>query len=117
MPRRRLSSRRVSRGNRPNLLKGPGGPGRGISSGLLVLDLRTWALLKKGDAMRPFRKKRKQENQKYLHALIQKALPLAQLWFSRMQTCDDPKRAERIVNHLHRIHRVQLRAKIKLARM
>lgn len=67
--------------------------------------------------MWPFHRKKKQDQKEYLRKLIQKAYPLAQLWVSRIKTTKDPKKADRILNHLHRIYRVQLKAKIKLEGM
>jgi hypothetical protein len=50
----------------------------------------------------------------YNQMLIQKAYPLAKYWKIEIMSCKDPVRAERILNHIRRIDKVQLRAQARL---
>lgn len=63
-----------------------------------------------------FLRKRKERNRviAYNQMLVQKAYPLARRWMMEMENCNDPARADRILRHMRRIAKVQLRAQARL---
>ena len=63
--------------------------------------------------------KQRRARQDRCHSIIQRALPLAQMWKLKMDDAvarRDVKRAEHILRHLRRIRRTQLAAEAELKR-